>query len=186
VIAALMLIALQSASPAAAPQDNSPQPDDIVITATRDSCKVKFADKDMTDAEFDRRAEEWKAGKPVRVISRGDAAFACVRKISSKLFARGVMKILFVDPDGKPALPFDTSKEYPRYDTTTGAPGAASGGGSGGGSGSWLELRAREHRFITRTAAQLILEGKCDEARTFTLKEGDLEAAASVAEICRK
>jgi hypothetical protein len=176
-IAALMLIALQSA-----PQDNSPQPDDIVITATRDSCKVKFADKDMTDAEFDRRAEEWKAGKPVRVISRGDADFACVRKISAKLFARGVMRILFVDPDGKPALPFDTSKEFPRYDTTTGAPGA----GGGGTTGSWVELRAREHRFITRTAAQLILDGKCDEARTFALKEGDLDAAAAVVEICRK
>jgi hypothetical protein len=179
----LFLLLAAQAAPAAAPQDNSPQPDDIVITATRDSCKVKFADKEMTDAEFDRRAAEWKAGKPVRVISRGDADFACVRKIASKLFARGVMRIIFVDPDGKPALPFDTSKEFPRYDTTSGAPGAASGGG---GTGSWMEVRAREHSFISRTAAQLILEGKCDEARTFALKEGDLDAAAAIVEICRK
>ena len=179
----LLLLALQAAPVAPAPQ-NEPIPEDIVVTAVLNSCKVKFADKNMTDAEFDRRAAEWKAGKPVRVISRGDADFACVRKIASKLFARGVMKIIFVDPNGKPALPFDPPAGTPKYDVPLGGPTNALGGNSG--IGNYGDTRAREHSFIARAAAQLILEGKCDEARTMALKEGDLDAAADIVSICRK
>lgn len=184
-IGLFLLLALQTA-PAGQdfpPPENDPAADNIVITARNNICEVRFADKTMTDAEFNRRAEEWKNGKPVRVVSRGDADFACVRKIANKLFAKGVMKIVFVDPNGKPALPFDPPSNLPKYDAS-GAP--ANLAGSSPSTSAWAETRAREHSFVSRSAAQLILQGKCDEARTMALKEGDLEAAAAVVEICRK
>ncbi len=173
----LLLLAAQSA-PAAAP-DNEPQADDIVVTAVRDKCVVRYADKTMTDADLDARAAEWKSGTPVRVTAR-DVDFACARKIANRLFAKGVMKVVFVDPTGKPARPFEPNKELPKYDAA-GQPAAGSGTYS-----AYMETRAKEHSFIARAAAQMIREGKCDEARDMTLREGDLDAAAAVAEICRK
>lgn len=175
----------QKSPPPAPPLASSePQPDDIVVTATtKAGCVVRFADKDMSDADLDKRAAEWKAGKPVRVISRVETDFPCVRKIAMKLFDRGVMKVIFVDPQGRPALPFDRSKDLPRYTPGTDKPVGALGGGSG--SGGYFDLRAREHNFISRTASQLILDGKCDQARTFALTEGDLDAAAAVVAVCQ-
>ena len=80
-IGILLALALQTA-----PVDNTPQPDDIVVTAVRDTCTLRFADKTMTDAQFDARAAEWKAGRPVRMVQRSDADFPCVRKLAAMLF----------------------------------------------------------------------------------------------------
>lgn len=140
--------------------------DDIVVTAVRDACTVRFAERTMTDAEFDARAAEWKAGRPVRVISRASADLACVRRIASRLFARGVTRIEFVDPEGRPSFPFDPPAGLPHY----GAPVPAGGG---------------DHATISRDAAQMILHGRCDDARKLVLERGDLDAAAAVATICR-
>lgn len=174
-IGLFLLLALQ----ATPPQDNSPQPDDIIITATRDTCNLRFADKAMTDAQFDARSEEWKAGKPVRLILRSNADFPCVRKIAKRLFDKGVTRIEFTDPNGKPAFPFEPDPNLPRY--------TASGGTTTAGvpSGAWSEMRAREHSFLGRAASQLILQGKCAEAKKMALDQGDLDAAAAVVAVCR-
>ncbi|MBN8806889.1 MAG: hypothetical protein J0I47_01425 [Sphingomonas sp.] len=156
---ALLLALAQAAA-------NEPIPDDVVVVATRDACTVRFADRAMTDAEFNARAAEWKGGKPVRVISRADADLACVRKIASKLFARGVTRIDFVDPQGKPSFPFDPPAGLPRYDSPL-----ASGGS--------------DHQSISQAAARLILQGRCDDARKLALDKGDLDAAAAVVTVCR-
>src|SRR3569623_2097400 len=148
-ISIALFLALQTA-----PVDNTPQPDDIVVTAVRDTCTLRFADKTMTDAQFDARTAEWKAGRPVRMILRSDAAFPCV-------------------PDPK----------LPRYTAPAGAPNSMTG--TSGGSGGWSEMRAREHSFLGRSASQLILQGKCAEARKMALEQGDLDAAAAIVEVCR-
>lgn len=165
----------------AAPQANDPQPDDIVVVANRGACKVRFADKDMTDAAFDARSAEWKAGRPVRVVARAEADLPCIRKIASRLFAKGVTRIEFVDPQGKPAFPFEPDRNLPRYTAAPGAPAVAATGGGG----AWSENRAREHSFVARNASQLILQGRCEEARKMALEQGDLDAAADVVAVCR-
>lgn len=174
----LLLLALQ-----AAPADNKPRADDIVVTAVRDTCTLRFADKTMTDAQFDARIAEWKAGRPVRMILRSDADFPCVRKLAAKLFDKGVTRIEFVDPNGKPAFPFEPDPNLPRYTAPAGAPNSLTG--TSGESGGWSEMRAREHSFLGRSASQLILQGKCGEARKMALEQGDLDAAAAIVEVCR-
>src|SRR3569623_2569296 len=84
-ISIALFLALQTA-----PLDNTPQPDDIVVTAVRDTCTLRFADKTMTDAQFDARTAEWKAGRPVRMILRSDADIPRVRKLAAKLFDKGL------------------------------------------------------------------------------------------------
>ena len=174
-----LLLALQTAAPA----DNTPQPDDVVVVANVNSCNLRFADKPMTDAQFDARAAEWKAGKPVRLILRSDADFPCVRKIAKRLFDKGVTRIEFIDPNGKPAFPFQPDPNLPRYTAPAGAPTAMTGTGTS--SGGWMEMREREHSFLGRTASQLILQGKCADARKMALEQGDLDAAAAIVEVCR-
>lgn len=162
------------------PVDNTPRADDIVVSASRDTCTLRFADKAMTDAQFNARAEEWKGGKPVRLILRSSADFPCVRKIAKQLFDKGVTRIEFADPNGKPAFPFEPDPNLPRYTATGDVPTAATSGIS-----NWSENRAREHSFLGRAASQLILQGKCAEAKKMALDQGDLDAAAAVVAVCR-
>jgi len=176
-IALFLVLALQASN---SPKDNEPRADDIVVSAVRDTCTLRFADKAMSDAQFDARADEWKAGKPVRLVLRSDADFPCVRKIAKRLFDKGVTRIEFIDPKGKPAFPFEPDPNLPRY-TATGAVPTVPGGTAGG----WAEMRAREHSFLGRTASQLILAGKCGEARKMALDQGDLDAAAAIVAVCR-
>ena len=127
---------------AAAPQAGDAMPDDIVVVAVRDTCTLRFADKAMSDAQFEARSAEWKAGKPVRLILRSDAEFPCVRKIAKKLFDKGVTRIEFADPNGKPAFPFEPDPNLPRYTATGAAPTTAGGAATGG----WSEMRAQVRR----------------------------------------
>ncbi|THD37187.1 MAG: hypothetical protein E7773_03885 [Sphingomonas sp.] len=172
------LFALQATTP---PVDNTPRADDIIVSASRDTCTLRFADKTMTDAQFNARAEEWKAGKPVRLILRSSADFPCVRKIAKQLFDKGVTRIEFADPNGKPAFPFEPDPNLPRYTATGEVPSVPMGSAPS----NWSENRAREHSFLGRAASQLILQGKCAEAKKMALDQGDLDAAAAVVEVCR-
>ena len=176
-IGLFLVIALQTAPPI----DNVDRPDDIIVSAVRNTCTLRFADKAMSDAQFEARSAEWKAGKPVRLLLRGNADFPCVRKIAKRLFDKGVTRIEFVDPNGKPAFPFEPDPNLPRYTASGGTPSTPSGAAIGG----WSEMRAREHSFLGRAASQLILQGKCAEARKLALDQGDLDAAAAVVAVCR-
>ena len=75
-----------------------PAADDIVVVARKQKCTVKFADRDMSDADFKRRSAEWAAGKAVRVIARESTDIKCLAKIAFKLADRGVTRIEFVEP----------------------------------------------------------------------------------------
>lgn len=87
----LLLLALQAATVES-------RADDIVVVARKQKCSVKFADRDMSDAEFKRRSAEWAAGTPVRVIAREATDIKCLAKIAFKLADRGVTRIQFVEP----------------------------------------------------------------------------------------
>lgn len=89
----LLLLALTMQAQAA-----EPPADDIVVVARRQKCSVKFADRDMSDAEFKRRSAEWAAGTPVRVIARETTDIKCLAKIAFRLADRGVTRIQFVEP----------------------------------------------------------------------------------------
>ncbi|GAA0314717.1 hypothetical protein GCM10009087_26420 [Sphingomonas oligophenolica] len=163
-IAAVIVIALGSALQAGTVE---PMPDDVVVTAVRDRCVVKFADKEMTESEFDKRAREWASGRPVRVSARANADIKCLSKIAFKLADRGVRRIEFIDPSGASAQP-------PLAPTTS----TSSTGQS--------DLRDREHNFVAAKAAKLILEGKCADARRMALEAGDLGTAANITVICQQ
>lgn len=167
-----MLILLLASMLSATGQADAAMPDDIVVTAQRQDCRVRFADRELTDREFDARAKEWAAGKPVRVIARNSTDLKCLSKIAFKLADRGVRLIQFVDPSGKTADKIPT--------------GLGMGAGTATDSMTpTLSVKDAERRFFARRAAQLILEGKCGEARKLVLEAGDLESAAQVAEVCR-
>jgi len=169
-----MLSLLLASLLAAGAQADAAMPDDIVVTAERQDCRVRFADRQLTDREFDARAREWAAGKPVRVIARASADLQCLSKIAFKLADKGVRLIQFVDPSGKTADKIPT--------------GLGLGAGAGPGidaPSSTLSVKDAERRFFARRATQLILEGKCAEAKKLVLEAGDLESAAQVAQVCR-
>ena len=70
---------------------------------------------------------------------------ACARS-PKRLFDKGVTRIEFVDPNGKPAFPFEPDPNLPRYTASGGTPSTPSGAAIGG----WSEMRAREHSFLGR------------------------------------
>ena len=146
------------------------QSDDIVVTAREGGCRVRLAEQDLSDREFDRHAKEWAQGRVVRVYARANADLKCLTKIAFKLADRGVKRMEFIDPSGRPAQPFMS-------ETTIAANTGIESGHP--------NVQERERLFIARRAAKLILEGKCGEARRIVLENGDLESAAQVAEICR-
>ena len=151
----------------------APVPDDIVVTARPEGCRIDLAEKALTDQEFDAKAKEWAAGKPVRVIARSNASIACLSKIAFKLNDRGVTQIQFVDPSGKSEGKF----RQPNL------PVQASGGGGGAG---FVEddLRERERSLFARKIAGMILAGNCGAARRLALENGDLDAAAKATTVC--
>lgn len=87
---------------AALPFQSEPAPaaetDEIVVTAVKDKCKVKFADRVLSDREFDQRAELWAAGRPVRVVAPRGQNYQCLAKIAFRLQDKGVRLIEWVDP----------------------------------------------------------------------------------------
>lgn len=93
VIAAMLLALAPVPAETAAPTG-----DDIVVVAAKEKCRVRFADRDMSDGEFRRRAAEWAAGKPVRVVARRSTDIKCLSKIAFRLADHGVKRIDFVEP----------------------------------------------------------------------------------------
>jgi hypothetical protein len=163
----LIILALLGLMPAFQESTAEQVPEDIVVTAVRQDCRVRFADREMSDREFNDRAKVWASGKPVRVIARADTDLKCLSKIAFRLADRGVRLIEFVDPSGRSAEPL----RVPGLQTAGPTPQTG--------------IRDREKEFISRKAAELILAGKCPEARRLALENGNLEAAANVAQICR-
>lgn len=167
---------------AAQVQTDASVPDEIVVVAAKEKCDVRFADKTMSDAEFDRRAKDWAAGVPVRVRAYSDADLKCLTKIAFKLGDRGVRMIEFVTPNGKPMQPLSNAQyatirpqviDRKRLD-----PGLTVQ--------AYRDptLLGREHSKIAARASDMILEGNCNEARKFALEAGDIDVAASVVTIC--
>jgi hypothetical protein len=164
VLSPLLLMGLQAGSP--------PAGDDIVVTARPEGCRIDLAEKALTDQEFDAKAKEWAAGRPVRVIARSNASIACLSKIAFKLNDRGVTQIQFVDPSGKSEGKF----RQPNLPAQTG----------GGGGGGFVEddLRERERSLFARKIAGMILAGNCGAARRLALESGDLDVAAKATTVC--
>jgi hypothetical protein len=163
---ALLMVVL---SPPAQADEPPPQAD-IIVTAVRNDCRVRFADRELTDREFNEHARDWSAGKTVRVFARSDADIKCLSKIAFKLADRGIRSIEFVNPAGKTSTPPISSLAASAQPSAT---------------AQRTPVQDAERRFFARRAAQLILNGKCAEARRMTLEGGDLESAAYIAEICR-
>lgn len=106
-VLALLLIA-QTAPPAEPPSE--PPAEDIIVTAVRSKCSVRLADKVLSNPEFDRRAKDWAAGVPVRVIAPRSADYKCLAKIAFRLADHGVKRMTFVDsPGGAPVAPVTPS-----------------------------------------------------------------------------
>ncbi len=68
-----------------------------MVVARSRKCDVSVADRVLSNAEFKRRASEWAAGTPVRVVAPPGADYRCLAKIAFRLADRGVKKIIF-DP----------------------------------------------------------------------------------------
>lgn len=93
---ALVLLAAQSAS------TDVVDADEIVVTAVKQKCRVRLADRLLSDREFDARAREWAAGRPLRVVAPAGADYKCLARIAFRLNDRGVKLIHWVDaPDAR-------------------------------------------------------------------------------------
>ena len=77
--------------------------DTIVVTAERNKCSVRLADKPLSDPEFAAHAAEWAAGRPLRVYAPRSSDRDCLTKIVFKLNKKGVRVIHFVDGSGASA-----------------------------------------------------------------------------------
>lgn len=159
----------------AAQGDDAAPPEEIVVTARPRGCDTSLNGRILSDSDFDAKARGWAAGKPVQVRARADTDLKCLTKIAFRLADRGVTRIQFVDPDGKPA---DLFPRGAGQDRVTPPPDAI-------GNGTGDAMRDREWRFLETRAAKLVLDGKCDEARRMLLEAGDLSGAADVVTVCK-
>lgn len=104
-----LLLAAQAAPLSAGPPPEPPA-EDIVVTAERSRCSVRLADRVLSNPEFNRRAKDWAAGVPVRVIAPRSADYKCLAKIAFRLANHGVKRMTFVDPPGSvPLVPVTPS-----------------------------------------------------------------------------
>lgn len=91
----LMVLLLIAAVPPA--PITAAQPVEIVVTARRNRCRVRIADRLLSDRELAAKAEEWSKGTAVRIVAPERLGYKCLAKIASRLGARGVRLIEFVD-----------------------------------------------------------------------------------------
>ncbi|KQS01843.1 hypothetical protein ASG11_13520 [Sphingomonas sp. Leaf357] len=114
IVVPLLLSLAQATPPPPVPEDAT---DEIVVTAIdrSEKCRIRFADRDMNDAELKRRSVEWAAGKPLRVVARASTDLKCLSKIAFRLADRGVTRIHFVEPKDLGPAPTPT----PTPTTTT-------------------------------------------------------------------
>jgi hypothetical protein len=77
-------------------QDTAPV--EVVVVAKRRKCDTSVAGRVLSDREFSRRAAEWAAGTPVRVVVPTRADIRCLAKITFRLADKGVRNVEFVDP----------------------------------------------------------------------------------------
>jgi hypothetical protein len=73
-------------------------PVEVVVVAKRRKCDTSVAGRVLSDREFSRRAAEWAAGTPVRVVAPTRADIRCLAKITFRLADKGVRNVEFVDP----------------------------------------------------------------------------------------
>ncbi|MFN3943868.1 MAG: hypothetical protein ACK4K7_02915 [Allosphingosinicella sp.] len=99
-MAALMAMLLAAATPPGQAAQAAPaavEADEIVVRAVRRRCQVEAANRVLSDREFDARAAEWAAGRPVRVYAPLSSDYKCLARIAFRLNDRGVRLIHFVD-----------------------------------------------------------------------------------------
>jgi hypothetical protein len=77
-------------------QDTAPV--EVVVVAKRRKCDTSVAGRVLSDREFSRRAAEWAAGTPVRVVVPTRADIRCLARITFRLADKGVRNVEFVDP----------------------------------------------------------------------------------------
>jgi hypothetical protein len=89
--------------PAAAKSEAPPTQEEgqtITVTATRrGGCRVRLADRTLTDRQLAANAKQWAAdGTPLRVVRPAGADYHCMAKIAWRLGEHGVRLFHFVDP----------------------------------------------------------------------------------------
>lgn len=95
-----MLSAVLLFAPAVPVAKPMPEPVEIIVTARRSKCRVRLANRVLSDKELNARADEWAKGTAVRVIAPERLGYKCLAKIAFRLGDRGVRLIEFVDrPD---------------------------------------------------------------------------------------
>ncbi|MBO9714928.1 hypothetical protein [Sphingomonas sp.] len=92
----LLALALQQQSAPPATGDVAPE-DVIVVTAKKHKCRLSIASRVISDSEFQKRAAEWAAGRPVRVMVPAGTDYQCLAKIMFRLNDHGVKRAAFVD-----------------------------------------------------------------------------------------
>ena len=104
-MAAAALLAALIAQPQAAeaPPEPAPEPT-IVVTATRRGrCRVRLAERSLSDRQLASHAREWAAlGTPVTVIRPAGAGYRCMARIAFRLRDQGVRLTRFVDAPAPP------------------------------------------------------------------------------------
>lgn len=183
----LMTLALAAAI-AAQQASNEPGPDDVVVVVRRkNQCVVKRADKVLSKEEFHERSKLWAAGGTARVFLHSDASLQCRLKIVHQLAEWDVRNVEFVDPARRPAAPEPlaplAAPSQPLVRDSIPRPAASESDRTDPGG---VEMSPYKRQLNAGLAARLIAKGDCAGAMKLVLEAGDLDAAAKVADICRK
>lgn len=92
----ILLAAALSAQPAvsAAP----PEPTTIVVTGTRRKCRMRLADRALSDRQFEAHVGEWaRLGRAIRIAHPARTDHLCLARIAFRLHDRGVRVFHFVE-----------------------------------------------------------------------------------------
>ena len=76
-----------------------PEPAEIIVTGMRKGrCRVRMAQRTLSDREFAAHAREWGAlGRPVSVVRPAGATHRCLARIVFRLHDHGVRLVHFRD-----------------------------------------------------------------------------------------
>ena len=100
---ALLAALIAQARPAEAAAAEPSEPAIVVTGTRRGRCRVRLADRALSDRQLAFHAREWAAlGTPVTVIRPAGAGYRCMARIAFRLRDHGVLLTRFIDAPEEP------------------------------------------------------------------------------------
>lgn len=82
-----------------------PEPEEIVVVATKWKCQLRYARRQLSARAIDRLADGWPADRPVRLVVPSGADLQCLYRLTTQLSRDGTRVVEFVEPKADAAEP---------------------------------------------------------------------------------